>query len=161
MYILATMNTADQNVFTLDTAFQRRWHMKQIENNFDKSEHSKDIIVGTKVNWGAFATVINDMVIDINEDMASSEDKRLGIYFAKKKELEVDKFSEKVLKYLWDDAFKMDKTAIFNENYKSLEDVVSTYKTSTSDKLASVLRLSVYEKMLLKMKQKNTYNDEN
>lgn len=161
MYILATMNTADQNVFTLDTAFQRRWHMKQIENNFDKSEHSKDIIVGTKVNWGAFATVINDMVIDINEDMASSEDKRLGIYFAKKKELEVDKFSEKVLKYLWDDAFKMDKTAIFNESYKSLEDVVSTYKTSTSDKLASVLRLSVYEKMLLKMKQKNTYNDEN
>ena len=161
MYILATMNTADQNVFTLDTAFQRRWHMKQIENNFDKSEHSKDIIVGTKVNWGAFATVINDMVIDINEDMAISEDKRLGIYFAKKKELEVDKFSEKVLKYLWDDAFKMDKTAIFNESYKSLEDVVSTYKTSTSDKLASVLRLSVYEKMLLKMKQKNTYNDEN
>ena len=161
MYILATMNTADQNVFTLDTAFQRRWHMKQIENNFDKSEHSKDIIVGTKVNWGAFATVINDMVIDINEDMARSEDKRLGIYFAKKKELEVDKFSEKVLKYLWDDAFKMDKTAIFNESYKSLEDVVSTYKTSTSDKLASVLRLSVYEKMLLKMKQKNTYNDEN
>ena len=44
--VLATMNTADQNVFTLDTAFQRRWNMKQIENNFDKSEHSKDIIAG-------------------------------------------------------------------------------------------------------------------
>lgn len=66
MYVLATMNTADQNVFTLDTAFQRRWNMRQIENNFDKSEHSKDIIAGTKVSWGAFATVINDMVIDIN-----------------------------------------------------------------------------------------------
>ena len=63
MYVLATMNTADQNVFTLDTAFQRRWNMRQIENNFDKSEHSKDIIAGTKVSWGAFATVINDMVI--------------------------------------------------------------------------------------------------
>ncbi len=160
MYILATMNTADQNVFTLDTAFQRRWNMKQIENNFDKSEHSKDIIAGTKVSWGAFATVINDMVIDINVDMASSEDKRLGTYFAKKKELEADIFSEKVLKYLWDDAFKMDKTAIFNESCRSLEDVVVTYETATSDRLASVLRLSVYEKMLSKMQQKNTDNNE-
>ena len=161
MYILATMNTADQNVFTLDTAFQRRWNMRQIENRFDKSEHSKDIIAGTKVNWGAFATVINDMVIDINADMASSEDKRLGTYFAKKKELEANRFPEKVLKYLWDDAFKMDKTAIFNENCKSLEEVVVTYETATSDKLAAVLRLSVYEKMLSKMQQRNTQNDEN
>lgn len=161
MYILATMNTADQNVFTLDTAFQRRWNMRQIENNFEKSYHSKDIIAGTKVSWGAFATVINDMVIDINVDMASSEDKRLGTYFAKKKELEVSRFPEKVLKYLWDDAFKMDKTAIFNENCKSLEDVVVTYETATTDKLAAVLRLSVYEKMISKMQQKDTENDEN
>lgn len=161
MYILATMNTADQNVFTLDTAFQRRWNMRQIENNFEKSSHSKDIIAGTKVSWGAFATVINDMVIDINVDMASSEDKRLGTYFAKKKELEVSRFPEKVLKYLWDDAFKMDKTAIFNENCKSLEDVVVTYETATTDKLAAVLRLSIYEKMLSKMQQKDTENDEN
>ena len=161
MYILATMNTADQNVFTLDTAFQRRWNMRQIENRFDKSDHSKDIIVGTKVNWGAFATVINDMVIDINVDMASSEDKRLGTYFAKKKELEVNRFPEKVLKYLWDDAFKMDKTAIFNENCKSLEEVVVTYETATADKLSAVLRLSVYEKMLSKMQQNNTENIEN
>ena len=161
MYILATMNTADQNVFTLDTAFQRRWNMRQIENNFEKSSHSKDIIAGTKVSWGAFATVINDMVIDINADMASSEDKRLGTYFAKKKELEVSRFPEKVLKYLWDDAFKMDKTAIFNENCKSLEDVVVTYETATTDKLAAVLRLSIYEKMLSKMQQKDTGNDEN
>ena len=160
MYILATMNTADQNVFTLDTAFQRRWNMRQIENNFEKSYHSKDIIAGTKVSWGAFATVINDMVIDINVDMASSEDKRLGTYFAKKKELEVSRFPEKVLKYLWDDAFKMDKTAIFNENCKSLEDVVVTYETATTDKLAAVLRLSVYEKMISKMQQKDTENDE-
>lgn len=161
MFILATMNTADQNVFTLDTAFQRRWNMRQIENKFDESEHSKDIIAGTKVNWGAFATVINDMVIDTNVDMASSEDKRLGTYFAKKKELEVSRFPEKVLKYLWDDAFKMDKTAIFNENCKSLEEVVTTYESATNDKLAAVLRLSVYEKMLLKTHQKGVENSEN
>lgn len=161
MYILATMNTADQNVFTLDTAFQRRWNMKQIENKVEKAEHANAIIAGTKVNWGAFATVINDMVIEINVDMASSEDKRLGAYFVKKKELEASRFPEKVLKYLWDDAFKMDKTAIFNDSCKTLEDVVITYETTTSDKLAAVLRLSVYEKMLSKMQKSTVENSEN
>lgn len=151
MFVLATMNTADQNVFTLDTAFQRRWSMRQIENRFDRSEHSKDIIEGTKVSWGAFATVINDMVIDNNIDMVSSEDKRLGVYFARKKELAADRFPEKVLKHLWDDAFKMDRTMIFNESCKSLDEVVTAYEAATSDKLAAVLRLSVYEKMLSKM----------
>lgn len=116
MNILATMNTADQNVFTLDTAFLRRWSTRQIENNFEKSEHSKDMIDGTKVSWGTFATVINDMIIDSNTDMVSSADKCLGIYFAKKKELDADKFSEKVLKHLWDNAFRMDPTVIFNES---------------------------------------------
>ena len=160
MNILATMNTADQNVFTLDTAFLRRWSTRQIENNFEKSEHSKDMIDGTKVSWGTFATVINDMIIDSNTDMVSSADKRLGIYFAKKKELDADKFSEKVLKHLWDNAFRMDPTVIFNESCKSLEDVVSKYETSEADKLESVLRTEVYEKMLLKMKQRNIENDE-
>lgn len=160
MNILATMNTADQNVFTLDTAFLRRWSTRQIENNFEKSEHSKDMIDGTKVSWGTFATVINDMIIDSNTDMVSSADKRLGIYFAKKKDLDADKFSEKVLKHLWDNAFRMDPTVIFNESCKSLEDVVSKYETSEADKLESVLRTEVYEKMLLKMKQRNIENDE-
>ena len=73
----------------------------------------------------------------------------------------MNRFPEKVLKYLWDDAFKMDKTAIFNENCKSLEEVVVTYETATADKLSAVLRLSVYEKMLSKMQQNNTENIEN
>jgi len=152
MFILSTMNTADQNVFTLDTAFQRRWNMKQIENNFDSASHSSSLIAGTQVAWGAFAAIINDLVVDINMDMASSEDKRLGAYFAKKKELEVNCFPEKVLKYLWDDAFKMDKTSIFREEHKSLEAVIATYQNATEDKLKVVLRTEVYNKMIDKMK---------
>ena len=57
-------------------------------------------------------------------------------------------------------AFRMDPTVIFNESCKSLEDVVSKYETSEADKLESVLRTEVYEKMLLKMKQRNIENDE-
>lgn len=151
MYILATMNTADQNVFTLDTAFQRRWNMKQIENKFEASQHSDDRIEGTNISWGAFAMVINDLVINVNIDMASSEDKRLGLYFAKKKELSVKRFPEKVLKYLWDDAFKMEKDAIFKPEYKSLEEIIEAYENTEEDKLESVLCFEVYKKMVSKM----------
>lgn len=162
MFILATMNTADQNVFTLDTAFQRRWNMEQIENNFDAAGHAGELIEGTRVSWGAFASIVNDLVIDINADMASFEDKRLGAYFAKKKELEINFFPGKVLKYLWDDAFKMEKTAIFREEYKSLEGVIFAYQNAPEDKLEMVLQPEVYQKMVAKMKaDKKGRRDEN
>lgn len=167
MFVLATMNTADQNIFTLDTAFQRRWKMEHIPNKFvfEEGSHALDIIEGTKLDWGTFATVINDQIIEINKDIISSEDKRLGTYFVKKSELCSSIFPEKVLKYLWDDAFKMDKEAIFDPKFGSLEEVIEVYVTSPEDKLKSVLRKELYDKMLkeiidrLKHKDKNNINE--
>lgn len=154
MWVLATMNTADQNVFTLDTAFQRRWNMHHIKNDVMSATHAQQKIEGTEIGWGAFATVINDMVVDVSVDMASSEDKRLGAYFVKSNELVSDKFPEKVLKYLWDDAFKMDKEAVFDDRHRSLEDIIETYESTKEDKLRSVLRADVYAKMLNVMNKK-------
>lgn len=151
MWILATMNTADQNVFTLDTAFQRRWNMRHMKNDVMAAGHAKNKIEGTEIQWGAFAVVINDMVMNISVDMASSEDKRLGAYFVKLNELSSNKFPEKVLKYLWDDAFKMEKDIIFDENFKSFEKVIETYEEATTDKLRSVLKPEVYQKMVKEM----------
>lgn len=148
MWILATMNTADQNVFTLDTAFQRRWDMRHIKNDILAAGHAHEKIQGTMIEWGAFATVINDMVADTSIDMASFEDKRLGAYFVKRNELTSEKFSEKILKYLWDDVFKMDKESVFDDRFKSLEKVIETYENTSSDKLKAVLRMDVYQKML-------------
>lgn len=153
MYVLATMNTADQNVFTMDTAFQRRWNMKQIENRFELSRHSTDLIQGAGISWGAFATVVNELIVDWNEDMVSSEDKRLGTYFVKKKELGAGYFPEKVLKYLWDDAFKMDREALFKENYRTLEEIIQAYRSGGTDRLATVLTEDVYRKMLARMQE--------
>ncbi len=147
LWILATMNTADQNVFTLDTAFQRRWDMHHIKNDVWTAEHATEQIEGTGIVWGAFATVINDMVSEAGFDMAGSEDKRLGAYFVKRSELAGEKFPEKVLKYLWDDAFKMDREAIFGDKFRSLEEVLETYGTAAEDKLEAVLRAEVYRKM--------------
>lgn len=148
MTILATMNTADQNIFTLDTAFQRRWEMEHINNDVMSAKHAVQKIIGTNITWGAFVASINDLIIEINSDNIGSEDKRLGAYFIKQSELAVDRFPEKVLKYLWDDAFKMDRNSVFQEKYKSMEMVINTYKASAEDKLAAVLQLDVYNKML-------------
>lgn len=158
MWILATMNTADQNVFTLDTAFQRRWKLHHMKNDVMSAGHSKAKIEGSEIEWGIFASVINEMVTDYSLEMMSSEDKRLGAYFVKKNELSEEEFPEKVLKYLWDDAFKMKKDAVFDDKFKSLETIIETYELSEPDKLKSVLRLEVYQKMLSKLK--NNTNDE-
>lgn len=147
MYILATMNTADQNVFTLDTAFQRRWDMRQIKNDVQSATHALDLIDGSTINWAGFAMVINDMIVNGENNIASTEDKRLGAYFIKKRELVCDKFAEKVLKYLWDDAFKMERELIFKDEYKSLENIINAYKEDKEDKLRKVLKDEVYRRM--------------
>ena len=148
--LLATMNTSDQNVFTLDTAFQRRWEMHLINNDVHKANHADRKIEGSKVTWGRFAEVTNNEIIRFGETMGSSEDKRLGAYFAQINELSKDRFPEKILKYLWDDAFKMDHYTYFNESIKSLDGLIETFKSSNSDidALKRVLRLSVYSQMI-------------
>ena len=149
--LLATMNTSDQNVFTLDTAFQRRWEMHLIKNDVAKAIHSRTVIEGSLVSWGKFADVTNAEIIRFGEETGSSEDKRLGAYFARINELTREKFPEKVLKYLWDDAFKMDRYSYFNENMSSLDMVIEVFReepVSQTDLLKRVLKYGVYTKMV-------------
>lgn len=148
--LLATMNTSDQNVFTLDTAFQRRWEMHLIKNDVYKAGHASQKIGGSEISWGRFADVTNTEIIRFGEETGSSEDKRLGAYFARLSELSRDKFPEKVLKYLWDDAFKMDHYTYFNESISSVDGIIDVFRESQSevDVLKRVLKLAVYQKML-------------
>lgn len=146
--IIGTMNTSDQNVFTLDTAFQRRWIMRMIPNTFDGHKFANKPILDTTVSWRAFCSAINDEILRRN-NVTSSEDKRLGAYFITAADLvwheEEDqveqgskewiiarhsnaRFSEKVLKYLWDDAFKFAHPETFDTKaYASLELVIETF----------------------------------
>ena len=146
--LLATMNTSDQNVFTLDNAFQRRWEMKLVKNNFEgtDAENQRNAKIGeSNITWEIFQTHINKKIGEMSSSMgmSSMEDKRLGCWFVKaKKSSEKDKnekdifiidknvFAEKVLKYLWDDAFKFSREEIFNIKDKtaSLESIVSDFK---------------------------------
>lgn len=131
LYILATMNTADQNVFTLDTAFKRRWTMRSIENDFSQCTLRDISICGTNISWRGFAETINNLIIELGEGNIGSEDKRLGAYFVKESELRDSRaFSEKVLMYLWNDAFKYDHDKVFRSEYKTLEQLLKAFETS-------------------------------
>lgn len=147
--IIATMNTSDQNVFTLDNAFQRRWTMKMIDNNFD-DPNEKDFystpVLGTDVSWEKFCTTINDAILEKNQSLMSSEDKRLGVYFVNKNELEnADLFAQKVIKYLWDDAFKFSRDKVFDKSYTSLEYVIRDLQDDEKEKF-SIFSKTIQEK---------------
>ena len=129
LFIIATMNTADQNVFTLDTAFKRRWKMINIINNFEQCSFKDYKICNTNITWKNFVETINDIITTNNNGCIENEDKRLGTFFVKKEELSDEKlFSEKVLMYLWNDAFKYNHNEIFKTEYKTLEQLISGFK---------------------------------
>ena len=146
--ILATMNTSDQNVFTMDTAFQRRWIMVHIPNKFE-SPQADCLIVDTQITWKAFAKTINDKLAKMSGELTSTEDKSLGAYFARKEDFEDrSRFAEKVLKYLWDDAFKMERPAIFKASFNTLSSVIETFEdTKIENPLNEVLDDNIYAKM--------------
>ncbi len=171
MSIVGTMNTSDQNVFTLDTAFQRRWNMRMIENTFVGHDYARTTILDTSVTWQRFCEVINNEIVTKNIRMTSSEDKRLGTYFVRVADLEYHeeadnndlsekeqiqarllnyRFAEKVLKYLWDDAFKFSREDIFkNTIYKSLEEVVNHFNSRSSAKATGNDRLDVFKEEII------------
>lgn len=154
LYIIATMNTSDQNVFTLDTAFQRRWIMKMIENDIDSAEHSNNEILDTGVKWKIFNKVINNQILQNSVGISSSEDKRLGAYFINNDDLKFSengdnsRFPEKVLKYLWDDVFKFSRNSIFADEYRSLEDVVRKFNLSVGIQRFDIFKSEIVDLLL-------------
>ncbi|WP_187955155.1 McrB family protein [Helicobacter pylori] len=131
LWIIATMNTSDQNVFTLDTAFQRRFSMQLIENSFENVDDGfKNMkILDTEITWQKFCTTINEKIAQNNEGLSSMEDKRFGVYFVNIDDLKSkENFAYKVIKYLWDDVFKFDRNIIFDTTkFNTLEAVVKNF----------------------------------
>lgn len=165
MTLLATMNTSDQNVFPLDTAFQRRWSMRMVENTFDGHPYADVPVLDTGVPWRRFCQVVNG-AIAAGSGLLSSEDKRLGVYFVRREELRYDaaamdesapaaerlraqrqnsRFGEKVLKYLWDDAFKLSREELFDtDTFHTLEAVLRRFCGLDSGRAAGTERLTVF-----------------
>ena len=103
LYIWATMNTSDQSLFPIDSAFKRRWDWNYVPiSNAGKNWMIE--VNGAQYDWWKFLEAINDKVYHATY----SEDKKLGYFFCKAKDgvISADKFVSKVIFYLWNDVFK-------------------------------------------------------
>ena len=103
LYIWATMNTSDQSLFPIDSAFKRRWDWNYVPIS-DAGKNWMIEVNGAQYDWWKFLEAINDKVYHATY----SEDKKLGYFFCKAKDgvISADKFVSKVIFYLWNDVFK-------------------------------------------------------
>lgn len=137
IYIWATMNSADQGVMPMDTAFRRRWEFRYLgiddaaESNKEDFERYKFKINSSEVvNWDLFRRELNKKLSSLN----IPEDKLIGPYFVSKAILEdpdLDRLTEtiknKVLMYLYEDAAKAHRPSLFAENKYATYSDVCTY----------------------------------
>lgn len=133
LYIIATINTSDQNVFSLDTAFGRRWNYERIDDAFsiehDEEKYSEKYIKGfANIKWNDFRTSINETILKPENNIWNREDKQLGLFYISKdqlytKEQKQDKegyekkrkeFVYKIIRYLWFDVFKNEEEKLIN-----------------------------------------------
>ena len=110
LYIWATMNTSDQSLFPIDSAFKRRWDWKYVPIREGRGKETNAklnwyINTGDKqYDWWSFISKVNKLI----GSLTNSEDKKLGYFFCKAKdgEIDADLFVSKVIFYLWNDVFK-------------------------------------------------------
>ena len=126
LYILATMNTSDQSLFPMDSAFKRRWEWKyvptsvigdkkktlQVESKeetvlLNREQEKKVLRLGMyEYDWSVFLEKINKCITDATH----SDDKQLGFWFVKTPKdsnlINIETFVSKVIFYLWTDVFK-------------------------------------------------------
>lgn len=176
LYIWATMNTSDQSLFPIDSAFKRRWEWvySPIAEGKEKdgSKAFWEIEGQGEDSWWKFIQGINE-VIDVT---AHSEDKKLGFYFCKptKKVNESDKYStiitkntfvNKVVFYLWNDVFKVYgfKSEIFDlkdENGTSKKITFKSFYKENGSVNDETVKVFVNNVMAKAPKSKDTENEE-
>ena len=128
LYIWATMNTSDQSLFPIDSAFKRRWDWKYVKIAEGRDSETKELLNWVvrfdyeednkpytfECSWWQFILAINEKIANAT----SSDDKKLGYFFCKpktqeSKEIDAERFVGKVVFYLWNDVFKDEDNAIF------------------------------------------------
>lgn len=171
LYIWATMNTSDQSLFPIDSAFKRRWDWKyvRITNGYERDEQGEfrtdeqgnriplnwkiKADNNTEVDWWAFVQAIDNEIADKTD----SDDKKLGYFFCKpqsdSKTIDVETFVGKVIFYLWNDVFKDEDADIFKLSAdKATFDQFYTEDTKTGFTIANAeaVRLFLVDKLHLK-----------
>lgn len=109
--IYATMNTSDQSLFPMDSAFKRRWEWEYVPIDLETANTMTFVANGKNYNWADFLKKVNERIYKITE----SEDKQIGTFFVSGEPIiEKDQFKTKVMFYLWYDVFKNEIESEYN-----------------------------------------------
>ena len=142
--IVATMNTTDQNLYVLDSAFLRRWQLEYVPNDIDNCIFKDKYIpyfiqqndIKKSITWGNFVLKVNGIIRKQNN--LENQDKQIGGYFVTDDYLvenfnldfssENKKFANKVLKFLWNDVFKYgNRYVIFDSEIEDFETLLLNF----------------------------------
>lgn len=171
LYIWATMNTSDQSLFPIDSAFKRRWEWKYIkikegkDENGNKLDWKVDVKMdesGTLLPWWDFIKKINEIIAS----MTASADKQLGYFFCCAKDGVIDEetFVSKVIFYLWNDVFKdygFEDASLFRYTDKEGKDQDLTFPDFYDEEGENVNkeRLTDFVKKVMSWKKTNAEQD--
>ena len=165
LYIWATMNSADQGVFPLDTAFKRRWDFEymSLDDNESNDECSVDVGKDCSCEWGDLRKAINSLL----KRNQVNEDKLLSSSFVHPDGDEVissGRFKMKVLMYLWEDAARMCRRTVFKEGLGAFSDLIEEwdsvkYSEGDEDILKKVFQFDDSKTERLKFSQREDVSD--
>ena len=167
LYIWATMNSADQGVHVLDSAFKRRWQFlyMDIDNSESAAKIDDDIYLPVKdgirkCKWNQFRKAINKVL----KDNKIEEDRWVGAWFFKKDELKLirtfyenkdntklkpNPLVDKLLAYLLQDVVKMNKDILFKTDYHNMSSIRKDLSNSNSPKnIFDILNIKIDENAL-------------
>ncbi len=132
LYIWATMNTSDQSLFPIDSAFKRRWDWKYVSISNANKGYKIDIN-GKQYDWWQFLDRVNTCIGKVT----SSEDKKLGYFFCKADKdnntITADRFVNKVIFYIWGDVLKDYEPSELQFTYDNENLSLMTYKDNGND----------------------------
>ncbi|TCL60534.1 dynein-related subfamily AAA family protein [Kineothrix alysoides] len=119
MNIVATMNSADQGVKPMDSAFKRRWNFHYVRINIKGAVHENAKIryAGRECYWGTLISIINQKLA--GGTIQLEEDKLIGPYFIKPDEVGKKRAIDKLLLYLWDDVLRHYRDSFFSNEIKT------------------------------------------
>ena len=145
LYIFATMNTSDQSLFPIDSAFKRRWDWEYEPIKY-KNKNWKIIVDRKEYSWVSFQRKVNDKILSAT----SSEDKMLGDYFVNPSDGIISEkvLLNKILFYLWNDVCKDGEGDIFKVSETediTFSELYGENGTKILTKMMSYLEVDEYE----------------
>ena len=137
LYIYATMNTSDQSLFPIDSAFKRRWDWEYEPIKYKNTGWKIEINEQNNYSWVAFQKEVNKRIFDATH----SEDKMLGDYFVSPANgvITADLLRNKILFYLWNDVCKDGEGDIFRTSEIDEIKFSDLYGEAGNDKLLGMI----------------------